>query len=247
MKLNYGEGEISNGKENFYIVSDYKVYFDYIVMTDSRGGMTNNLNFENSFIYKLKFLFDTINKSYLIISRPKNLTVFSTLVNFLKLNSDLKFKHLITNLGFVDCTPKKQENIDDILSQIEQFSNINNFTIEHENYKLNSGNTEILKSIDYSKNYIKELNTFLSEKFEKCYFINTPIVSEDIKIERKRPKSFFTQLYKTNELLDNIVNLNQKKNILVDIKDFHYTYDGVHYTKEGHEMIFNKIKESIKL
>lgn len=250
MLLKFGYGEDSIAKENIFFVfgKNKQMIFDYLVFFDSRGGRINNMKIESTLMYKLKNILENNFLSYILISRPKNLTIFATLYNFLKLNPDLKFKNLITNLGFVDCTPKKQYNIDDMLLQIKQFSNTNNFIIEHESYKLNNGNVEILKSIDYSTSYIKELNTFLSEKFEKCYFINTPVVPEDITIEeRKRPKSFFTQLYKTNELLDNIVNLNQKKSILVDIKDFNYTYDAVHYTEEGHEMIFNKIKESIKL
>lgn len=247
MNIIYGFGEDSIGKENFLFTSRCNFSFDYLVITDSRGRMTSQSVIEKSFLYLLKEYFENISKTYIIISRPKNLTVFPTLFNFLKLNPKFKFKKLITNLGFVDCTPKKENNIEDIMSQINQFSSINNKIKDHEKYYLNNGSSEILKSIEYSNEYIIELNRLFNQKFEKCYFINTPIVSKDIKIERKRPQTFFTQLYKTNELIKCIVDINQKKNILIDIEDFNYTYDGVHYTNKGHQLIFDKIKGSLRL
>ncbi|MFK5974991.1 MAG: hypothetical protein QM493_00660 [Sulfurovum sp.] len=237
VSLKFGMGEVSISNENKLIESKViEKIFDCLLFFDSRGIV-------DLFIKEL----DKKKLTYLIITRPKNLTIFATLYNFLKLNPKLKFRNLITNLGFVDCTPKKQKNIDDIVVQIEQFSNSNYSIIEHENYELSHGSMELLKSIKYSKNYIKEINKVFNKKFYKCYFINTPIVSKDMKMNRKRPASFFTQLYKTNELINDLVTLNVEKNILIDIKDLHYTYDGVHYTKEGHEIIFNKIKESINL
>ncbi|MEN4044800.1 hypothetical protein [Sulfurimonas sp. NWX367] len=245
MILKFGKGEKSLGKENFYLTSHELRDYDYLIITDSRGGMTIDLNFHNSFILLLSFFLESFNKSYIIISRPKNLTVFATLINFLKLNSDLRFKYLVTNLGFVDCTPKKQKNIDDIMSQIKQFSNISNTIIKHENYELNDGNSEILKSVKYKEKYLIEITQNLNQRFEKCYFINTPIVNHSMKMERERPNSFFQQLHVTNKLINDLVNLNGK-NMLIDIKEFNCTYDGVHYTKKGHEMIFHKIKESIK-
>jgi len=208
MNIRYGEGENSTGVENFILFTENVVEFDYLVITDSRGGMTKDLIFNNSFLFKLKSLFCIKNQTYLILSRPKYLTVFATLINFIKLNPNLKFKNLVTNLGFVDCTPKKQGNVDDILTQISQFSSSKNLIIEHEKYELSNGKQELLKSIEYTKEYIKELKNFFNKKFEKYYFINTPLVSEDITIERKRPKSFFAQLYKTNNLIDKIVDLN---------------------------------------
>jgi len=248
LNLNYGYGEKALSLENIVLFSDKKLFeIDYLLFVDSRGLVNNSDKFECSYIYLLKKRLDLRGLSYLIISRPKNLTIFSTIFNFLQLNSNLKFKYLITNLGLVDCTPKKQDNIDDIILQLRQFSNRNYYLAEYEEYRLHSGNVEFLKSIEYSEKYIIELNTFLESKFEKLYFLNTPIISEDIKIDRERPRSFFTKLYKTNELVDNIVNLNKKKNILIDIKELTYTYDGVHYTKEGHQLIYNRIKESIHL
>lgn len=247
MKLNYGLGEVSNSEENFFIISKNKKVFDYLIMVDSRGVKIDTQKLEDSFIYKLKLALESKNKSYIIISRPKNLTIIPTLINFLKLNDTLTFRNLITNLGFVDCTPKKQENIDDILLQIEEFSSTKNTIIKHEKYKLNNGMEEILKSIEYSQDYKLEVNNFLTKKFDKIFYINTPIVSKSLAIKRARPNSFFKQLSKTNTMISSLLNLDKKKNILVDIQNLNHMYDGVHYTEKGHEMIFNKIKQSISL
>jgi hypothetical protein len=248
MLFNFGSGEESVSRQNLVYCShmnENSIEFDYLIFVDSRGFVIND-TIEFSSIYLLKTLMKKyLGVNYLIISRPKNLTVYSTLINFLNLNPKLKFKNLITNLGFVDCTPKKQNNIDDILSQIELFSKSSNIIVDHEKYRLSSGNLELLKSIKYSKDYLLELNSSL-HSFKKCFFINTPIISGYVNTERKRPNSFFTQLYKTNELINNIVDLSNK-NILIDISDLSYTYDGVHFTKTGHHMVFNKIKQSIGL
>lgn len=249
MELKYTKGEISNSFESKLYVSDEKnLNFDYLIMLDSRGLVNkNDTMYKETYLYLLKKRLELMGNSYMIFSRPKYLTVFASLYNFLCVNRNLSFKFLITNLGFVDCTPKKQENIDDILLQVQQYSIIKNLIIEHEIYKLNSGKSEILKSIKYSEEYMDELSDLLGRKFDKCYFINTPIVSKSIKIERERPQSFFTQLKETNILIDNIVSKNKNKFTLIDTEEIVDTYDGVHYTTEGHKKIFNKIKESINL
>ena len=246
MDLIHGLGEKSFSRENkLFISSADLAEFDYLLFVDSRGCVNNEDIFEYSYVALLKELFGDLDKRYLIISRPKNLTTFPTLYNFIKLNPNLKFKQLITNLGFVDCTPKKTENILDMELQISQFSESKNNIIEFENTKLSCGNFEKLKSIEYSENYKNELLSFFSSQFNEIYFINTPLISEDIEIERKRPKSFFTQIKVTNDLLDEFSRYNQ--NQLINIKSFHCTYDGVHYTKEEHKIIFEKIKEKLSL
>jgi len=248
MNLIYGLGEESFSKESEVFTSDNTLMkFDYLLLVDSRGLVNNESKFEYSYVKLLKNLFETLDKSYIIISRPKNLTTFTTLYNFLKLNTNLKFNTLITNLGFVDCTPKKDENIKDMQLQISQFWKDKNQIIKHENYELSKGNFEVLKSIAYSKNYIEELGSYFDTMFTMLYFINTPIVSSKTIIERERPLSFFSQLKSTNELVDILVNKNIHKSKLINIQDLNFTYDAVHYTKEGHQKIFNKIVEDLNI
>ena len=137
--LNFGLGEISTSKENKVFKSTKNTSFDYLLFFDSRAMTRDEENHKNTTLTKTLNLFDKKNISYLAISRPKNLTIFATLLNFLELNKDLKFKNLITNLGFVDFTPKKQENIADMLLQINQFFSLKTIVYEKESYMLNGG------------------------------------------------------------------------------------------------------------
>ncbi|WP_294919240.1 hypothetical protein [Sulfuricurvum sp. PD_MW2] len=246
--IKFGEGENSTSQENQIFISDNTLrHYHYLMFFDSRGLATDNNKIENSYLYRFKRLLDIHNLSYLIISKPKNLTLFATLYNFLLLNENFTFNTLVTNIGYVDLTPKKQDYLDDALIQIKQFSNTQNVIHQHEKYPLNNGNIEVLQSIEYQENYLIELNSLLNKKFKKKYFINTPAISKDIQIERSRPDSFFQQLHKTNELIFFMVNFSQTKNRLIDIHNITYTYDAVHYTDEGHKMIFDILQESIKL
>lgn len=243
--MNFGNGEISTSNENKVIKSqEDKKNYEYLLFFDSRGLTTDELDYQDTILNNLIELFKKKNITYIAISRPKNLTIFATLLNFLKLNSELKFKNLITNLGFVDLTPKKQSNIDDMLYQINQFYHFDGKIIEKENYELSGGGTESMKVLDYSTEYILYTNSILIEKFEKIFLINTPIISENIKIDRIRPKSFFKQLKKTNELIEKILILD-KKYELIDIKSINKTFDAVHFNRYGHKDVFNLIKNKI--
>lgn len=247
MVIKFGLGENCLSKESKYIVSSSDIQeFDYLISIDSRGLVIDDES-HKSYVHYLKNKLDYNELTYIIISRPKNLTTFATLCNFLKLNENLHFKNLITNLGFVDCTPKKSENINDMLLQISQFSTIRNAIVEFEEFELSDGKNEILKSISYSKEYQKELMQYFNKRFENLYFINTPVVSQDIKIERHRPKSFFSQLQATNYLISELINFDTNKNILIDISKLVYTYDGVHYTSERHEKIYKEIVKELNL
>ncbi len=243
----FGIGEKSTSRENVIFKSyltDNNI--DHLLFFDSRSLTINESEFDDTYLMlTLKYLKEN-NMSYLAISRPKNLTVFATLYNFLKLNTTLKFKNLVTNLGFVDCTPKKQENLDDINSQIIQFS-INDSELKvHDRYMLSSGIEETLGSYKYSIRYLKDFASFLDGLFDKIYFINTPIVDINLEMGRKRPTSFFRQLMETNAMLADIADFSGKS-ISIDVSSAVSTYDGVHFDKNGHRMVYEKIIESVKI
>lgn len=144
-KLNefiFGKGEISTSLENKIFVKGENS-FDFLCFFDSRAMTTDEGNHKNTTFSKLLEFFEKKNISYLAISRPKNLTIFATLLNFLELNKNLKFKNLITNLGFVDYTPKKQANINDMLLQINQFISFDTKVYEKESYILNGGDVRL--------------------------------------------------------------------------------------------------------
>lgn len=142
----FGVGEKSTSSENqiFKSCRDYKA--DYLLFFDSRALATNEPTYKDTILFHLIEILNQNNISYIAISRPKNVTIFATLFNFLNLNPKLQFKFLITNLGFVDCTPKKQEIIDDMLLQVNQFVNFNNKIISKEKYILSGGGGRHIES-----------------------------------------------------------------------------------------------------
>lgn len=240
--FDYGIGEISHAKENktFYNIKSNNI--DYLIFFDSRGLTVNNENYENSYLYKFLDKIKKNNKTYIAISRPKNVTILESLINFLKNNKKFKFQILITNLGFVDYTPKKLDVINDMKLQL----NNNKYMkiLISDKYTLALGSTESLYNLEYKVSYIEYINKVLNKRFQRAYFISTPIIDENINIDRARPKSFFMQISKTNELLDNLIKINSNF-FKIDIselclnKNLKNTYDAVHYTENGHCEIFN--------
>lgn len=242
--IKFGDGEVCLSVENQVIASRRGKTYDFLIFTDSRG-LVSIQDHSNSYV-KLLMKYLKIKKlNYLMVSRPKNLTIFVTLYNFLKNNIDLKFKKLITNLGFVDFTPKSESNIRDNQIQLKKFFSEEKSITKHEHYKLTNGDFELLKNIKYSEYYKEKLMKHFLTRFEKLYFLNTPLIDKDIKINRERPKSFFKQLEVTNNFIADLVQQNRKKSKLIDIMKEKITYDGVHYTSDGHLKVFNKIKKSI--
>lgn len=244
-EFKFGIGEKSVSQENKLFISDKnKLFFDYLLFFDSRGLGIEYGSFDDTYLIKIKEFLDFHKNSYVIVSKPKHLTIFATMYNFLKLNPKFFFKNLITNLGYVDLTPKKTDYLDDAVLQITQFNSMEYSIIEHAEYLLSDGSHEILRSIKYHESYIQELSIFFNKKFKNKYFINTPIVDRSIVLKRKRPDAFFTELSKTNELIETIAK-QSSNSVLIDIRDINCTYDGVHYTLDGHTKIFNRMKEYI--
>ena len=94
-----------NQNKDFLVSTNTKHHnYDILIFLDSRGySLESEKNLITFFQKKFK------KKKYLIISRPLEMTTWATLINFLKLNQKIKYKYLITNMGFNDFTPKKKK------------------------------------------------------------------------------------------------------------------------------------------
>ena len=103
-----------------------------------------------------------------------------------------------------------------------------------------------MKILEYSKDYALYIEEILKNRFENVFLINTPIVPENIQIERQRPDSFFEQLQTTNLFINKLENLNNSSN-LIDISDISQTFDAVHFTKTGHKKVYEKIIKELNL
>lgn len=245
--LDYGIGENSTSKENktFYNLNNINE-IGYLIYLDSRGLTINEKNYHNSYMYKLIKELENDNTSYIAISRPKNLITFATLLNFLSLNPNLSFKNLITNVGFVDFTPKKNIFIKDMILQAKVLWSENFKVEELSSYKMTNGEDK-LYSLKYSLEYVEFISTYISNyQFEKCIFINTPTISQDIQIERERPIEFFEKIIETNNLIEQIIIKSKNSQIIDFSKKFsnnqeNFTYDAVHYTIDGHKIIAEEL------
>jgi len=73
----------------------------------------------------------------------------------------------------------------------------------------------------------------------KVIILNTPKLKEGFVCERERPSSFFIGVEKTN-VYNQALPLDA---IVLNYLDFttEETYDGVHYTQKGNDLVFQKL------
>ena len=185
----------------------------------------------------LKEYFKKLNLSYLIVSRPLNLTIIPTLLSFCE-NTFIKFDNILTNVGFVDTTPKK-----DVLCDIKyQLDNTNvDYTYQYLcDFELLNGTTQELGTLNLSNSSITNICKRIKKIANKIYFLNSPIISNKIIFDRKRPECFYPQIIKANDLIKKLsIGSN---NILIDISNIGInTFDGVHFTNEDHNICYNSI------
>jgi hypothetical protein len=247
--FNFGPGKPYLNHQFNVFSSDIKSnYFDYLVFLDSKG--FNLSDPKSSWIFSLIKKYEKTNKSYLVITRVKELTTFFSLINFLNLNN-IQFEKLITNVGFVDLTPKKYNFIEDIISQ----SPFDDTIIKYKfltNYFDEKKCPIKLYNIEIDKALAKMISNTLSKKFKQIYLIQTFEFNNSIKIERKRPDSFFFFLLETNKLLHRIADFNSNFKIinfeLDEIKNYsEISFDAVHFTDYGHELVSKQLIKSLNL
>jgi len=227
-------GERFNTGLDFQIMSNAKGNeVDELVFLDSRG---IGREFRGSLAEKIITRTD-LNGSYVMVCRPLELTTWATLVNFMALNS-IKPRKIITNMGFVDFTPKKPNLLDDAVEQVNYIigKEVAN-SIFAENYISSTGEIIGLYKMTYSNKYKQSIEYIVRNI--PTVIINTPIVEEGIDIKRVRPHAFFTSLAQS-EAFNQSIRGAQVVNL--PFFDETLTYDAVHYTTLGNEVIFNVIK-----
>lgn len=180
-------------------------------------------------------------RSYLLVCRPLELTTWATLLNFLAANQ-LEPRQVVTNMGFVDFTPKKQSILDDAVRQVETLLGPNAAGAQFVEQHASSGGDDIpLYSMNYGDGYRQVIETLAASR--PLLVVNTPAVSRDIRVPRQRPASFFDALEEGNEF-----NRSIRGATILDPPRFdeRHTYDAVHYTDAGNELIYDKIREHLQ-
>jgi len=233
-KLKVIGSQIHNG-DDFIIKSNAKnSKINLLIFLDSRGVGSD---FDRSLAKKVINQIAENGLSYLLICRPLNLTTWATLLNFININ-ELNPAMIITNMGFVDFTPKKAAILKDAIEQVEFSIGKGVVTTGFaEHYMSFSGEVIDLYFMNYSDKYREAIESVTNKI--PTVIINTPNVPKDICVERARPDSFYIGLSKTNEFNRSI---NHAKTLEVPDFDKSLTYDAVHWTEQGNEIIFEKIK-----
>ena len=253
LNLNFPAGRLNVHNDTFMVSSDSHLReFDFLCFFDSRGS-----TLDEDKTYSISGLlieyFRSIGSTYFVVCRPLEITVFFSLFNFLHLN-DYRARNLITNMGFVDFTPKKSEFIEDIQSQKALlFDNIKCKVECLEEYTLSDGSREVLRYLDINP-CAHAFSNCLDKQFESIYLVKTPEFEPKCKFPRQRPDTFYSQLKKTNIFIDRIAELSKKikpvnlsdNQDIFDNDYLEFSYDGVHYTQFGHNFVFKKICESIE-
>ncbi len=209
---------------------------DYLIFMDSRG-MSKGWD-----VSLVRPLVDRLppDASYRLVVRPLEVTVIPTLVNFL-LENEGRYGTLITNVGFVDLTPKKAEFLDDIESQSRHVDPTGDFLRDDLGpYRLSDGSTVTLGSVRYPDTFLDATRAAIHASADRCIWIATPLVDPDIPIQRRRPSSFFQGLERTNELLRALARDVE----YLDVPRFNETdtYDAVHYTGKGNQRILSRLQ-----
>jgi hypothetical protein len=208
---------------------------DLICFFDSRG---ISGHFEGSLVEHLIEHAERVGLRYLMICRPLELTTWATLVNFLTLN-DVTSRVLLTNMGFVDFTPKKSEILLDAMRQIEAYigADAATSTFVEESTRL-TGETIQLYAMTYGAAYGRHIERTLSDR--RAVVINSPVIDPRCVFPRPRPASFFAALKASNTFNQSLAGVE-----VIDLPEFNtsLSYDGVHYTAEGSRLIYDRVKE----
>lgn len=184
-------------------------------------------------------------EKYLILTRTHASTTFFTLINFLE-NIQIKTPYLLTNMGFVDFTPKKKNVVDDIIFQAEPLIEKSKLKlIDMGQFHLSSGVSERLFAFDMIDT-LNDIAFYLSKHSERIVFIGTHEIPSDAQFERERPQSFFSQLVETNKFLDKLVEKMNPLAVVMKPQTPEYDaqdliFDGVHFTSLGHQSILARL------
>ncbi len=227
-----------NSGHDFLVKSNISgTVFDFLIFLDSRG---ISRQYEGSIAEQITTLLSASGKTYLVICRPLECTTWATLINFI-LTNKITVSSIVTNLGFVDFTPKKLRISEDVINQA-QFAVGENVACATFStwYEASSDERIELFSLTYSESYKRAIEKLTL--FAAIIVINTPIVDQTLVFARKRPTEFYAGLEQAA-----LFNRSLRTIELVELPAFDtvLTYDAVHYTQAGNDLIVERLKQQI--
>lgn len=215
----------------------------HLAFLDSRGRKILSEKVTDTLAYKIAQQWTNQHK-YLVLTRTHASTTFFTLLNFLKI-MNRPLKQLVTNIGFVDFTPKKENVLEDIQLQSQYlFPQIKLHQVACENFEISSGENAMLSYFDLFP-LLKKFSDCICAYADSVVLIGTPELPKSLILPRSRPMSFFDQLQMTNDFLLKLEAENKIKIIFykpqLDTNEYAWVFDGVHYAAELHSKIFQDL------
>ena len=208
---------------------------DLLCLLDSRG---ISAQYQTSLAQRVITHAEQQGLHYVMICRPLELTTWATVANFFTHNP-LRAPTFVTNMGFVDFTPKKPEILEDAMRQVEAHigAHVATASFVEKSVRAN-GDVLSLFAMQYSEDYGRAISRALQG--QRTVVINSPLVSPTCEFPRPRPASFFKALEDGNTFNRGLPGVT-----VVDLPEFDLslTYDGVHYTEQGSAVIFDRLKE----
>jgi hypothetical protein len=228
---------------------DGKTAIDVLIFTDSRGACLDDM--DAGWASLLFNFLKSAGLSTLLVVRPRDCTVFLTLINFLRING-LKCDHLVAQVGLVDLTPKKTDVVADIMTQRSVFFGTMEFDTEKLSaYRLASGERENLYSVRFDSAAFKgAIADCLGRHCRRVTLVGALEVTADLKIKRKRPPEFFAKLKESNRFLAGIQKIGRNIGYIKPPDGSFYgpntfSFDGVHYNACGHMSTYNRALKAV--
>lgn len=218
-----------------------------LIFTDSKG---LSIAKDKAWAYRLYLTYCAADYDVLLLARPKYLTTFFSLINFLEL-SERSFDVVITNVGFVDTTPKKASIVADIIEQSQGLLSREDVAF-CDKIPLSSGEIADIYSILYSDLVCKQISERLSRYSRASLLLGTTEYNASVAIERERPASFFSNLRVANRLISRVAS---QSSAIVYFNPLPYchddrhgtTLDAVHYSAIGHQYVFDILERYLCL
>ncbi len=207
---------------------------DLLFIFDSRA---ISQRFDGSLAQRLIESCERRHLRYVMICRPLELTTWATVLGFLQLN-DVRPARMVTNVGFVDFTPKKLDILQDAIDQVDASvgEGVATAVFVDETARL-TGEVIRLYANRYTDLYRQRIEELVS--VVPTVVINSPPVSPVCVFERSRPPAFYAGLEEGNAFNRRLSGIHL---IELPVFDDALTYDAVHHTTQGCALVFDRVQ-----
>lgn len=234
-------------------------HYDLLIFADSRGFLLDRRS--GSWTLKLFRHLRRQGLTAMVVVRPKDLTGFFTLFNFLE-SAKLRFKFAVCQAGLVEFTPKTDALLEDLFRQKDVLFPALDLVVRDLDESLvfrpavNGGQPsavyERLHAVDVDVPTITdEVVKGFERHFAYTLLLGAVELDPQAKSSRLRPKSFFEQVRLSNRWLRSLAERSFSIHYIEPIKGWSkdgtlFVHDGAHYTARTHDRIYETVKAVLR-